>query len=295
MAMRISDNMTIGYLTRSNAHLRNELTANARRASSGARINSPSDDPVGAARLARVQAGLDRSTAYKSAISSAREDAAVAESAISGAQDVLKRAQEIALLGSNATTTAQSRTDMAKEVAQLKAQILSVGNLKGSNGYLFAGTASGVAPFTPAGAFIGNANGRNVEIASGVTVAVNVSGAKAFTVAGGRDIYTDLTALETALNTNNSDAVAATILTIEAGHTQLSAARSDAGLILSRLDVAEEGHVSSDLTLSQARADIVDVDPSEAYTAFSNTQRALDQSITVTRNILSILASNKLQ
>ncbi len=293
--MRISDNMTIGYLTRSNAHLRNELTVNARKASSGARISSPSDDPVGAARLARVQAGLDRAAAYKSVISSATEDAAIAESALAGAQDILKRAQEIALLGSTASTSAQSRLDMGKEVAQLKAQILSVGNAKGANGYLFGGTASGVAPFSPAGAFIGNANARNLEIASGVTVPVNVSGSKAFTVAGGRDIYADLTALETALNTNNSDGVAATILTIEAGHTQLSGARSDAGLILSRLQVAEEGHSSSEITLAQARADIVDIDPSEAYTAFSNTQRALDQSITVTRNILSILASTKLQ
>src|SRR5439155_16954509 len=116
--------------------------AAARGASTGARIGARSDDPVGAARLARIQAGIESTAAYRSSISTVQGDIELSESMLASAGDVFDRAQEIALLGANASQSATERSALAKEVAGLRDQLVSISNTKGSLGYLFGGTAS---------------------------------------------------------------------------------------------------------------------------------------------------------
>src|SRR5262249_50104746 len=155
------------------------------------------------------------------------------------ATDVFARAHEIALQAGSGTLTASDRGTFAVEVSQLKEQLVALANQKGSNGYLFGGTKTDAPPFGSSGAFSGGDDDRGAAMGPTLSVTVSVSGAKAFTAAGGQDVFAQLDALEAALSANDPTAIGATVTSLDTSRRQILAARVDAGMKLSRLDVAD--------------------------------------------------------
>ncbi len=286
--MRVSDNMKLDTVTRNIATAEQRQLAATREASSGQRISAPSDDPVGAARLARIQASIESTAAYRASITNVQGDVELAESTLASASDVMQRVQEIALQGANDSLTASDRGALAAEVAGLKKELVSLANTKGSTGYLFGGT-SAANPFDVNGAFSGNSNPHTVEIAQGLTLDVNVDGAKAFTAAGGRDVFADLATLENALNANDGAAVSATVNSLDTSRRQIVAARSDAGDKINRLTTADSAHDRADTVLQSQRHDVGDADAAASYSRLVATQQALESALTVARTTLQTL------
>jgi flagellar hook-associated protein 3 FlgL len=291
--MRVSDGMRLDQLTTQMATLSQRELAASREASTGARIGAPSDDPVAAAQAARVQASLDVTNGYRTAIRNVRGDADMAETTLATAGDILTRAGELAMQGANGSLSASDRAAMAQEVSQLRDQMVTLANTKGSTGYLFGGTASSSAPFDAAGNFTGNANDKVVEVGPNVSMAVNVSGAQAFTAAGGLDVFAQLSSLQNALATNNVAALSPSVNTLDTTRRQVLAARLDAGTKLARLDTADSAHQAGITTLSTERAALLDTDPAGAYTRLQAAQSAVEQSIAVARTTLNTLSLNR--
>jgi flagellar hook-associated protein 3 FlgL len=289
--MRVSDNMKLDTVTRGIAGAQARNLAATREASSGQRISAPSDDPVGAARLARIQASIASTSAFRSSISTVQGDAELSESTLASATTLFERAQEIALQGANDSLSGSERADLAKEVAGLKSQLVSLANTKGSLGYLFGGSVTDVAPFDSGGNFTSNSNPHTVEIAPGLSLDVRVDGAKAFTVSGGRDVFGDLTALENALVSDNGTAIAATVNSLDTSRRQIVAARTDAGDKLNRLATADTAHDQADTALQSQRHDVADVDAAASYSRLITTQQALESAITIARSTLSTLGT----
>jgi flagellar hook-associated protein 3 FlgL len=287
--MRVSDNMKIDTVNRSIAGAQARQMAATREASSGSRIGAPSDDPVAAARLARIQASIQSAAAYRASIASVQGDVELAETTLASAGEIMQRVQEIALQGANDTLPASERSMLAVEVAGLRKQLVSLANTKGSTGYLFGGTEQTVSPFDVNGAFNGNSNPHTVEIAQGLTLDVNADGAKAFTVAGGRDVFADFTALENALNANDGTAVSATVNSLDTSRRQIVAARIDAGDKLNRLGTADAAHDQADTILQSQRHTVADADPAAAYSRLIATQQALESALAVARSTLQTL------
>ena len=287
--MRVSDNMSIDTVSRNIAGAEARQLAASREASSGARINAPSDDPVGAAHLARIQASIDTTASFRQTISTVQGDVALSESTLASASSVMDRAQEIAMQGANDSLSASDRASLATEVSSLREQLISLANTKGSFGYLFGGTANAAPPFDTTGAFVGNSNPHTVEIAPGLTLDTQVDGAKAFTLAGGRDVFADLTALSTALNANDGAAVSATVNSLDTSRRQIVAARSDAGDKLNRLATADTVHDQVDSALQSQRHDLADADPAASYSRLMTAQQSLTSAISVARTTLNAL------
>jgi flagellar hook-associated protein 3 FlgL len=291
--MRVSDSMKIDTVARSIQGAQARNFAATREASSGARLSAPSDDPVAAARLVRIQASIDSTASFRQSISMVQGDVELAEGTFDSAAQIFARAQEIALQGANDTLPAAERASLAVEVAGLKNQLVALANTKGANGYIFGGSATDAAPFAASGAFSGNANARNVEIASGLTLDVRAHGAEAFTAAGGRDVFADLTALETALAGNNGAAIAATVNSLDTSRRQIVAARSDSGDKLNRLAAADTAHDQADTALQSQRHDVADVDAAASYSRLISAQQALEAAITVGRSTLATLGGSR--
>src|SRR4051794_11431159 len=130
--MRVSDNMRIDAVTRNVTAAQTRQLAASKEASSGQRIGAPSDDPVGAAQLARVQASIETTAGFRSAIKSVNGDLTLAEGTLADATSVFERAQEIALQGANGSLSASERSTLATEVGGLREQLASLANTKGS-------------------------------------------------------------------------------------------------------------------------------------------------------------------
>jgi flagellar hook-associated protein 3 FlgL len=285
--------MFLDSTARNLASLQSRYLAASRRASSGARIGSPSDDPVGAAQLARTQGVIDETTSYQRTIRAVRGDLELAEGALAEATSVFDRAHEIALQGANGSLSATDRTALAEEVKQLKAHLVAVGNTTGSQGYVFSGTQTAIPAFTNTGVFQGNGLDHVVVVGRGQNAVVNAGGERAFTIAGGRDVFADLDALQTALSLNDQNGVLATVNATDASRRQILAVRLETGGRLSRLETADGVHAQLQIALANQRHDIADVDPAAAFTELAALQANLAQSLETTRNVITTLSLSR--
>jgi flagellar hook-associated protein 3 FlgL len=262
-------------------------------ASTGVRVGKPSDDPIAAAELARLRASSSHTQAHLSTISTVRGDAELTESALSDASDIFARLKEIALQGSDGGLNAEERKSMASEVTGLKGALLTLANTRGTRGYIFSGSHVTTPAFDKNGVFQGDTQSLVVPIGNSTPTAVNTSGADAFVVAGGRNVFADLDQLATALTSNDVSTLRSSIDDIGASQQQLIDARARSGLIISKLD-ASESVLSSLDTQQQKRSQTEGAaDPYESYTKVTALGQTLERAITVSKQLLDLGSQNR--
>jgi len=115
--------------------------------SSGKRINSPSDDPLGLSNVLINRTELNMFTQYGKAIDYATGWLNRTESLLQDTDDILGRAGELAVQQSNATASAETRAGAAEEIKQLRIMIQSNSNAKYGNKYVFSGTRTQTQPY----------------------------------------------------------------------------------------------------------------------------------------------------
>ena len=286
--MRVTDAMRFHQVSRNLSSINSRHFEAAQKASTGLRLTTPSQDPLAAADLTKLQASLSQAAGHRAAIKHVLGDAELSEGMLAEAGSLMQRAREIAAQGSNGTLNASDRAALANEVGHIKSELVRIANTKGARGYLFAGLATSTAPFSADGAFAGNDGAHMVQIGAGTSTRVNVSGAQAFTIAGGRDVFGDLDALQTALSTNDATGVRASLDAIEASREQLQRARSDAGMIMERLRTSDQVLERLELDLTKRQAAIAEVDPFEAFSNLTQLGQALERAVAVSQQLLSL-------
>jgi flagellar hook-associated protein 3 FlgL len=287
--MRVTEGLKYQSTLAGQTKAAERLDRAARRATSGLRVERPSDDPSAFSAALRNDARAARLEARQGAMARARDGLALAESALAAAGDVMSAAQQLAVAMAGDDMAADDRAVAAQQVAAMRQQLLGLANAAGPEGRLFGGTRAEADPFTAAGAFVGNDEAVPVELADGVSIAANASGARAFAGAnGGRDVFADLAALEAALAGNDRAAVGALLDPLERGRSQVVAERSKAGLGLERLTSAAETTESARTVLARARTGLVEADAPTAYSELVNAQGSYDRALAVAKKILSM-------
>jgi len=286
--MRVTETLRFDLVSRRLSDLRSKYQDTALQATTGQRVNAPSDDPVATAEASRVRSSLAKAQGNERTITLVKGDVEMAEASLAQAGDVLQRAREIAMAGANGANGADQREALAIEAEQLVSQFIEISNAKGSQGYLFAGTQWDQAAFDANGNFQGNDQQHLVDTGAGEPIAVNVSGAQAFTAAGGREIVQDLRALVDGLKNNSTDAVRNTLDGLQLSHDQVARERSHAGLVLNRLELSQSILSQTDLDLSRRETDVVSADPTATFSRLSQLEGAINNSVTVGRRLLDI-------
>jgi flagellar hook-associated protein 3 FlgL len=204
---------------------------------------------------------------------------------------LLTQAGQIALTAANGSQDATSRTIAAAQVQSIIQQMIGIGNTEGPDGYLFGGTSTGSPPFDAAGNFTGNNGVTQVEVAEGVLVNSNVSGADAFTSAGGgSNIIADLQSLAAALSSNNLAGITGSIGQMESDRQQVSAVMVQAGATSDTLTASATLITSLTTAAQTARASIDNAATPTVYSELASTQTAYQASLSVTQQILSLQA-----
>jgi flagellar hook-associated protein 3 FlgL len=285
--MRITDNMRFGSVQRNLSSLRSRHATLTNQISTGRKILAPSDDPVAAARLLRLGARASRTADYQNTISAVRADITLSEGSLSEASGLMVRAQELAIQGANDALSPNDRAALATEVESLQKQLVSTVNARGQRGYLFSGSKVTTSPFTNAGAYQGDDTGHEVEVSPGVRTLVTVTGAEAFTAAGGTDAFATLENLRQALLSNDAKQISATLGDLESSRSQIVRVQGKAGLIMNRLDTADEALSVTALELSRQDGEVGDVDPFAAISELTQLSTTIEQSIAVARTTLT--------
>ncbi|HEX2797905.1 MAG TPA: flagellar hook-associated protein FlgL [Immundisolibacter sp.] len=182
--MRVS---TADFYARSLIGMRDRQSALAevqRQLGSGLRMNSPVDDPAGAASVSRLDAALAAGDSYSATVNRATAALSAEEGALASAGDVLQRVRELALQGLSASQSQESRTAIATEVRALRGQLLALANSRGPDGeHLFAGYSVDAPPFQETAgqvSYVGDAGQRVLELSPGNSIAVADAGSAVF-------------------------------------------------------------------------------------------------------------------
>jgi len=126
----------------------NNLLKSAEQASSGVKLETAADDPVGAARLLQLDQQKAMLGQYTTNISSLNTAQAQEESVLDSINNVLQKVSELAVRAGGGSLNDDDRKSIAAELGASEDQLLSLMNSKDANGkYIFSGASNNTQPF----------------------------------------------------------------------------------------------------------------------------------------------------
>ncbi len=286
--MRITERSRLGPMLLAQSRAQARLDKAARVASNGQRVSKPSDDPAAYGSKVRRDHALAMLERHAKNASSAQGELEIVHDALTSATDILASAREAAIAGANGTTDPGSRKLLAEDVRAMRDELLNLANTRYGDKYLFAGSRTDTLPFdTTTGAFSGNDQIVRVPVLDGVSLASNVSGARAFTATGGRDILADLAALAKALDDDDTTRIRAALDPLAADHAQIVRSQVEAGFSAERFRDAGDVLASTKTAIASRLSAEIEGDPAEQLTELTLARAAYERSLAVTRQLLS--------
>lgn len=144
------------------------------------RIQKPSDDPIGNTELLAVRSVDIDNQQYLRNISFGKAQLAFVENAIEELTDLVVKAKELAIGQASNFYDADIRKSVAKEINQIKKQIISIGNRRMGNKYVFGGHKTLTQPFDEQGNYFGDGKRTQIEVSKDFFVPVSLPGKDVF-------------------------------------------------------------------------------------------------------------------
>ena len=183
--MRISSQMLFMRNTSSLMSQQSELSDQNLHMASQKRVIHASDDPVAIATIQRLKQDISVGEQFIENGKMAESANELVDTALTQSTNILQRARELMVSGSNGTMNESNREAIAVELENLRDELMGVANTKdGNSQYIFAGFEVDTQPFqkNEFGQVIyhGDSGERDYRIGSGVSIQGNDSGANVF-------------------------------------------------------------------------------------------------------------------
>jgi len=145
--MRVTSNMKI-QTSINNIGAQNERLAKLQeQASTGKKINRPSDDPIGMMNSIRLNTAKTSLEVYNNNLTQAKAIVNDSDTMVADTSRILTRFKELSVRGVNGTLSQGDRDIIAQEMNSLIEQLASDANYKNSEGFVFAGSKNTDKPF----------------------------------------------------------------------------------------------------------------------------------------------------
>ena len=153
--------------------------------SSGKKIDTPADDPMGAAHIISINQQLSASAQYQKNADDAESRLRIEETTLDRMDDTIRRVRELTLQAGDGSLGLTDRKVFANELRQHLEYLTNLANTQDSSGlYIFGGYQADVPPFVKSinGGFDyqGDEGQMFIKIADNVNVAVSDSGLGVF-------------------------------------------------------------------------------------------------------------------
>lgn len=291
--MRITGNRMIDMAQAANAANQSKAAAAANEASSGLRVQKPSDDPEAWAAAQRANARKTVAAGSVSALETGRERLGLTDNALGSIGDALSAMRELAVQGSNASYSASDRAQLAVQVRAMFASAVDAANAQSADGeYILAGTTSNTAPFSDLGVYNGDANARSLPITDDATAVAAVSGS-VLTAASGVDVLPLFDRVAKALENNDPAALSALLGDIDTATKQVGLARARTGGTMNVLDSALDAHANLATHLASEVSRAVESDLVASASNLAKTTQALEASRAITSHIVALVDPTK--
>ena len=240
--MKVTDSSTYRLMQTNLDRITNNLSSLYEQGATGLKLNKPSDDPGAIRPVLTTRTQLQHNDRHLETMGVAGDKMASTESHLGTVENILVRAEEIAISSINSSRNDSDLATLADEIAALKDQLLYSANATIDGKYIFSGYKQDTAPFTENPGYdpdlydIGDSttwpyiyngghNRTELEISPGEYMEVNLTGNELFMgisndvaatgttdpflggTQGGIDIFTVLTRTEEAIRAGNVDDV----------------------------------------------------------------------------------------
>jgi len=275
--MRVTAGMSQRHVLTDLRRVQERLASAQDQVSGGKRIAKPSDDPLGTERAMRLNAQLDSTTAYKTAVDESRNWLDATDTALGSLGDIVQRVRELTLHAANGSTTPAGRQSIKQEIDQLTEQAKTTLNGAFDGRQLFSGTATGTPPYSAAtaDAYQGDSAPVVRQIGPGVSVQVNITGDDV--LAG---LLPTLRTISAHLASNDVASLGTSDLhALDAGADTVTAKRAQVGAITNRVDAAGQRLDDVFDVTTAFLSKTQDADLPQALTDLSAQQNALQSAL----------------
>ncbi|MDX6713457.1 MAG: flagellar hook-associated protein 3 FlgL [Baekduia sp.] len=311
MSMRLTNTMLSHRVMTDLQSRYRQMSATQETISTGKRVNRPSDDPTAAAMERQRTSDLEGVKRSQDSVAGSQSYLDAADSALSGVNNLLARASELAVYGANGSLSQDNRNSIAAEIDQLTKAAKDSLNVKFGDAYVLSGTKSDVPPYSGAtgDAYQGDTGAIVREAGPGVSLQLNgpfsplnaipagsTAALTADTVLGSGSAAGDGRVLATleALSAHLRGGTAADMTALQTtdlkaikdNQTALSDARATIGATRNRADAAASRLTDLEDATNQSLDDLTGVDLAKALTDFTAQQTAYQASLKVGAQII---------
>jgi flagellar hook-associated protein 3 FlgL len=259
--------------------LKGQLIKRELSASSGLKVQKPSDAPQLLSSIARLRSAIADQPVYQSNIDRARSVLDVAETALDDSVQIMKRAQELAISMSSDTYGAFERSQAAAEVNALRERLLAAANRDIAGRYVFAGKNYGEPAYDNTATYQGTNTEPQTIIGKDNRLSIGFDGAAIFE--GTADPLQTLADLATAMENNDVPATQTTLTGLEASIKQLINARARIGHLWNDTEQAEAISINLSEYMNTQLHNLVGADPIEVYSEIAHLRTAYEGALQV--------------
>ncbi len=254
--------------------------------STGRVLNRPSDSPTDTTSAMRIRSSLADAKQYGRNAADGNGWLSTIDAALTGANDQVLRARDLALQGANAGVAGQTARDaLAAEVDQIRAGMINTANSDYLGRPVFGGVTAGAQAYDATGTYVGVPGSVDRTVGQGTTVRVDVDGNAVFGPAG-NSVFDHLSALSTALRTNNQAGISASITALEADRDQITTTQAQVGSRQNRIETAIQAASDNELRLSTSLSDVENADLPKTIMDLQMQQVAYQASLGATARVM---------
>ena len=308
--MRVTENSSYGAVRESIRQSKERMEGLQQQSATLRKLNQPSDDPVGAAKVLELRTDKLNNDQYQMNAKIAEAFLDNSDHALADLSEIIVRAKEIAIgQASAASSSPETRLSVSEEVGQLLQQAVSVANRKVGDRYLFGGYKTRTAPVTPEGEYVGDDGQMMVEIANEVYLSMNIPGNEIFNTQpklsnqGQNDyselaqptteegpenvnLFNELQKFRVALLTGDVDGIQSTLDSFDQVHSRLIATRAKLGSRVQGLQYTSQAIERHNVTNAILSSSIEDADMAQVMSDLGKEETVFRSSLASSKRLI---------
>jgi len=250
--MRISTNTIYQLSTSQMTALQEKISQTSQQASTGKKVMTPQDDPVGSAKLLEAKQAISINDQYSVNRNALKYTIGIANVALDGVQDVMQSMNEQIVSLGNATLGSTNRQSIALTIQSQLDQLVSLSNTKDAAGYyIFSGYKSDTASINSTTyAYGGDANNAVIQVDSSTQLGLGVNANTMFSTGFLAQVKTSIDVLSNSASTDAQIATAITDLSTKFSASQITVNASQVTLGTSENRLTSMDSIGSERALA---------------------------------------------
>lgn len=288
--MRITSQMMHHGILRSLQNTLGTVNRTQREATTGRRIHTISDDPITSAQIMRFAGQVREIDQFRRTGLTASTRLSAEDNVLSTVSDLVRQAKSAGSLAQTSTVDDPSRQSSLQQVSDIIDQVVSLGNTRLGNEYIFGGGQSSVPPFAPDGTYLGDGVVRQMQVDDGVFLDTNHTGDQVLA-----PVLDALKGMQMALESGTDADIQAALTQLDAVQQVVYAGAAEIGARQQQLGYTTDGLARRNADMQDRISALRDADPTESTVNLLAAQTSLQQAYAAVSRVMSLSITDYLR